>query len=148
METQQHDDELLGEATFATEFVDFDKPDGLYPVRCVALEVETTPNKFKNNELQRRLVFHFVPEGYDGPGTFRWWTSFSTHPKSKLPGTCKALGVPVPTPGQSGIRRSAFIGKRCQAVIKHEASTKNPSESFPRIKDLLPAARGATNGGA
>jgi hypothetical protein len=143
MQTPKHDDELLGEATFAGSFVDFNQPDGLYPVECVGLEVEVTPNRFKNNEPQRRLVWHFIPAGYTGEGTFRWWTSFSTSPKSKLPATCLALGVPMPTPEQSGIRRSAFIGRQCLALIKHERSTKNPQESFPRIKDLLPAQRGA-----
>jgi hypothetical protein len=144
---QDHDDEL-GEATFAGSFVDFDKPDGLYPVELAKLDVEVTPNKFKGNELQRRLVWGFIPVGYTGEGVFRWWTSFSTNPKSKLPSTCLALGVPVPTQEQSGIRRSAFIGKRCLALIKHEPSTKNPQESFPRIKDLLPAPRGATGAAA
>jgi hypothetical protein len=141
MEPPTNTDELLGEATFAGSFVDFDQPDGLYPVELVQLDVEVTPNKFKNNELQRRLVWHFIPVGYTGEGTFRWWTSFSTSPKSKLPATCLALGVPVPTQEQSGIRRSTFIGKQCLALIKRERSTKNPAESFPRIKDLLPATR-------
>jgi hypothetical protein len=147
MDTAEGD--VVGQATFGHgEFIDWTQPDGVYPVELAALTTETSPNKFRDNELQTRLLWEFVPVGYTGPGTFRWWTSFSTHEKSKLPETCIALGAPIPTPEHPEIRRDQFLGRRCFALIEHKPSAKNPRVHFPRIVQLLPEQQQLTANGS
>src|SRR5262245_4270076 len=76
------EDVVLGQATFGSGGgIDWYRPDGIYPVDLVALTTQTSRNKFRDNELQTQLLWEFRPAGYDGPGTLRWWTSFSTHEK-------------------------------------------------------------------
>ena len=134
------DDDVLGEATFSTggDFIDWNEPDNLYAVELVNLTKELKPSKFRNGELQEQLVWEFKPVRYTGTGCFKWWTSKSTHEKSKFPETCVALGVPLPTPDQPVIKKSAFIGRRCRALIVHVPSTKHPGSTFPRITQVFP----------
>lgn len=131
----------LGTATFGGDFVPFNGSyaDGVYPMVCRGVETVTQPNKWKNNEPQTRLRFHFVPDDYTGEGHLSYWTSMSMHEKSHFPKVCLALGVPVPTEANPSIRKSMFVGKTCRGLLLNEASTKKPGEKYLRIKQLLPS---------
>lgn len=122
-----------GDATF-----EGDLPDDIHALVCVNVKHKRTPNKFKQGELRDQAVFLLAAKGHEAQGELAWYTSFSLHEKSKLPGTYKAFGLPIP-PAGTPIKRSDFVGRSCRALTEMKPS-KDGTKRFPRIEKLLPAA--------
>lgn len=136
-----HDEDVIGattepqggDATF-----EGDLPDDIHTLTCVGVKSKRTPNKFKPGEMRDQAVFLLQVKGHEGRGELAWYTSFSLHEKSKLPGTYKAFGLAVPVAG-TPIKRSEFIGRSCRALTEMKPS-KDGTKRFPRIEKLLPVA--------
>jgi hypothetical protein len=134
------DNDVLGHTTQATGAppLEWVGHDGVHRVELVNVTAVTQTFDAAKGPKDR-LQWEFVPVGYQGEGTLKFWTSFSTHERSKLPGVYAAFGLPVPAAGQP-VRAGVFLGRTCQALIKRTPSKKDPTKRYPTIIDLLPDA--------
>jgi hypothetical protein len=132
--------DVLGYVTEATGTppIEWGQPDGLHRVELV--KVSMIKQTFDPKQGPKdRLQWEFVPCGYQGEGTLKFWTSFSKHQRSKLPAVYAAFGLDMPSAGQP-VQGGLFLGRTCQALIKRMPGKKDPSKRYPTIIDLLPDA--------
>lgn len=139
--TRPKDDDVVGHASFNRSFQDFTGvvPDGVVAVTLKDIETFTGPNKFKPGETRTQVVWKFSVDGQASAGCLAYFTSFSMHEKSKLPGLCVALGRQGPTEKNPGLSKSAFVGAKARALVENLPSTKDPTQMFLKITKLLKA---------
>jgi hypothetical protein len=122
-----------GDATF-----EGDLKNGTHTLVLKDMKHKVSANPFKAGEEREQIVWLFAVKGKEKHGLLAWYTSYSLHEKSKFPPTCESLEVKCPTEGEP-IKKSNFIGKSCEALIKNEKGKKDASKEFPRIKELFAA---------
>ena len=135
------DDDVVGQANFNRSFNDFkgDVSDSVYPVTLSEIETFEGPDGFNPGKTRKQIVWKFTIDGQEEKGALAYFTSFSMHEKSKLPGLCVALGKSGPTESNPGISRSYFLGSKCKALVETLPSKKDPTKSYPRITRLIKA---------
>ena len=88
-----------------------------------------------------QIQWDFAVEGFDVEeyGTLRFYTSFSMHEKSKLPGLLKALGAEPPT--QENPTINVEVGATCKGIVKHveKKNREGETKTYPRLDRLVPA---------
>jgi hypothetical protein len=127
-------------ATFAGDGPSFDGElaDGLYDATVADLVKITGDNPFKKGEKRTQLRWDFTVDGREKDGRLGWFTSFSMHEKSKLPGTLAAVGRSLPTPENPGIGKKAeLVGLKCRILVENVPGKKDTSKKFPRITKVL-----------
>lgn len=101
-----------------------------YPGVVVGMKSVTSPNKFKPGEMREQCVWLLAIEGREDEGELAWYTSFSLHEKSKLPGTLAAFDKPAPQPGEP-LRKSVYLGAKCRMLLEYAEG-----KAFPSITKL------------
>ena len=105
----------------------------------VDMKARTRDNKFKPGTTKDEIVWLFAAVGQEDKGHLPWYTSFSLHEKSHFPGTCEALGKPVPADGEP-VRKETYIGARCRGMIEARKS-KNTGTEYMAIAKLSKAKK-------
>jgi hypothetical protein len=139
---QQDDDNLAGASFNNGVYSTFEGElkNGTHPATIADGKYVESPNPFKAGTVRKQIAWSLTVDGQEDKGTLVYYTSTSTHEKSKFVPFCEAAGVPLPTVENPNIKKSAFIGKKVSIYVKNETSKSNPSNPpRPRIKDVLAA---------
>ena len=142
--TRPQDDDVVGQASFNRSFQDFGGTlaDNMYPVTLRDIQVFEGINTFpgpNNGKPRTQVVWLFTVDGREGEGHLAYYTSFSMHEKSKLPGLCTALGRQGPTEQKPSLSKSTFLGAKAKALVENQQSTKDATKTFAKITKLIKA---------
>ena len=116
-----------------------------YDATVASITKQVGPNKFKPGETREQIVWGLTIDGREEDGELAWYTSFSMHEKSKLPGTLTAIGRPHPTPENPGIgKKTELVGLKCRVFVEaSEKKSEKTGKPYPRITKVLPAKKKA-----
>lgn len=89
----------------------------IYPGVVVDLSEETGPDRFNPGQEKTQCKWLIAIEGREAEGAFPYWTSFSMHEKSHLPGFLIALQKPAPPTGIP-LSRAAYVGAKCGILLE------------------------------
>lgn len=93
-----------------------------------------------DGRVTEQFVWLFTVDGREAEGVLAYYTGtkVSSHPKAKLVPFLKAIGGRVPTPDNPRLPDD-LPGRKVQLFGKNEPSTKDPSKSYFKVKEVLAA---------
>lgn len=135
--SRPREDGVLGTPSSPKSFGSFhgDLADDVYNATLTDMEEQTSISTFPGPGFGKpriQVLWLFTVEGYEDRGLLARSTSYSLHPKSNLPETSAALGLPA-VDGKP-IAKADYVGRKCRVVVEHE-----DGKAYPKIVKMMAA---------